>query len=485
MVEKKTLEIQFKLCSQVLTIWLVGGVSLFSGFKIKASSSFALTPLSTVKVCTFFNMLEMGLRNCNGCRSLEEDIYWTRFQFQHFVQFLRTGFDQHFALPKTFSDNLKKKLPENVSLKGPSGVVWNIGLTTRDDTLYFTNGWQQFAKDQSLRENDFLVFKYNGESQFDVLIFDGGSFCEKAGSYFVRKCGHAEDVSGCVTKKRDTDNSVEEDNTPSLNPDVECASRDKSGHVNGVKEPVIAPAETPYEKTFMAGLESASPEQHTPNGVPDPKSVPSKSTGRRSRSLVSAVKHIQTKRRGRPPKPSSLRDRALNWVTDCEPASAGKSGSFDSYISNRRPVTDDETKRALQLAQAACASDSYLVVMRPTHVYRRFFMAIPTKWMADHISVTSQDVILRMGKGEWVAKYSFHAIRNTGGLTGGWKHFTLDNNLEEYDVCVFKPAGHMNNTLVLDVSIFRVVEEIVPLTAIGSPAKRSRKQVGKPIETES
>jgi len=99
------------------------------------------------------------------------------------------------ALPKTFSDNLKKKLPENVTIKGPSGIVWNIGLTTRGDTIYFTNGWQQFVKDHSLKENDFLVFKYNGESHFEVLIFNGNSLCEKAAPYFVQKCGQAHSPS--------------------------------------------------------------------------------------------------------------------------------------------------------------------------------------------------------------------------------------------------------------------------------------------------
>ncbi|MCI49834.1 B3 domain-containing protein, partial [Trifolium medium] len=77
------------------------------------------------------------------------------------------------ALPKTFSNNVKKKLPENVTLKGPSGVLWNIGLKTKDDTVYFVDGWERFVKDHSLKENDFLLFKYNGESLFEVFIFDG------------------------------------------------------------------------------------------------------------------------------------------------------------------------------------------------------------------------------------------------------------------------------------------------------------------------
>ena len=40
----------------------------------------------------------------------------------------------------------------------------------------------------------------------------------------------------------------------------------------------------------------------------------------------------------------------------------------------------------------------------------------------------------------------------------------MDSNLEEGDACVFKPAGQINNTFVIDMSIFRVVPETVPLT---------------------
>ncbi|TKY57765.1 B3 domain-containing protein REM16 [Spatholobus suberectus] len=428
----------------------------------------------------------MGGQNCNGCRSWEEDIYWSHFQFLHFVQFLRTDYDRHLALPKTFSDNLKKKLPENVSLKGPSGVVWNIGLTTRDDTLYFTHGWEQFVKDHRLKENDFLVFKYNGESQFDVLLFDGGSFCEKAGSYFVRKCGHTEHAGGSLNKKRDTDNSLEECNTPS-NAGVECASPEKPVHVNGMKEPMAVHSETRGEKSFNAAVESAGAEQFTPGGVTMVAAVPPE-TNKRVRKLVSAVKHVQTKRRGRPAKVSNVRERALNWVSGLEasPVSAVKSGTYEVYTSNRRPVTEDETKNVYALAQAARTDDSLVIVMRPSHVYKRFFVSIPNKWIGDHVSPSSQDVILRMGKGEWIARYSYHTIRHTGGLSGGWKHFALDNNLEEYDVCVFKPAGQMNNTLVIDVTLFRVVEEIVPPTAMSpGTGRRGRKPAVKAIQTET
>ncbi|XP_027368166.1 B3 domain-containing protein REM16 [Abrus precatorius] len=424
----------------------------------------------------------MGSSNCNGCRSWVDDIYWTHFQFLHFVQFLRAGYDQGLALPKAFSDNLKKKLPENVFLKGPGGVVWNVGLTTRDDTLYFTHGWQQFVKDHALKENDFLVFKYNGESQFEVLIFDGGSFCEKAGSYFVRKCGHTEVTEqggGCLENRRHSDNSQEEVNTPS-NADVECASPDKSMHINGTEEPVVVPSQSPSEKILNAGVESACHEQFMANGVTKSESVPPKPTNKRIRNHVSAVKRIQTKRRGRPPKTSSSHERTLNLLAESEPVSVGSSGKSEIFTSNRRPVTENEIKNTLQLAQAACTNNSLLIVMRPTHVYKRFYLSLQLKWMAQLTPSGSQELILRMGMGEWLAKFTVHNCRNSGGLTRGWKQFALDNNLEEFDVCVFEPAGHMNNVLVLDVTIFRVVEEIVPVTAAtSSGGKKGRKPVTK------
>jgi hypothetical protein len=225
------------------------------------------------------------------------------------------------ALPKTFSNNVKKKLPENAVLKGPGGVVWDIELTTRDGIVYFTNGWQQFVKDHSLKENDFLVFKYNGESLFEVLIFDGESSCEKAASYFVRKCGHAantEQGGGCnSSKKKDTDNSVEEVTTPSDGVD-EGVSPEKSSHLNSIRVPFAVPVETTNGKTSNGGVESASREQFIADAVTEtePADEPTQNTGKRTRRPVHTS--VPSKKRGRPPgrppKTSNPDERALNWV---------------------------------------------------------------------------------------------------------------------------------------------------------------------------
>lgn len=80
-----------------------------------------------------------------------------------------------------------------VTIRGPSGTIWNVGLTRDNNgTLFFKYGWKEFVEDHCLQENEILVFKYKGDSSFDVLIFDHKSFCEKEACYFVKKCRHGE-----------------------------------------------------------------------------------------------------------------------------------------------------------------------------------------------------------------------------------------------------------------------------------------------------
>ncbi|XP_028757606.1 B3 domain-containing protein REM16 [Neltuma alba] len=377
--------------------------------------------------------------NCESCRSWVDDIYWTRFQFVHFAYYLPKGFDRQLTLPRSFSDNLRKKLPDNVTLRGPGGDEWNVGLTTTNDTLHFTHGWQQFVEDHCLEENDLLVFKYNNESQFDVLIFGRGGSCEKAASYFVRKCGH--------TNKRIRGNRLKEVNFRSNIP-TEHASPEKFVHGESMGVPAVIPSEISSKEARDAGVEFASPVTAIPVAVAD----------------------VQTKQRGGTRGSKTRRDRA-NLIADAEPSSASRSKTNEIYISNRRPVTEDEKTTALQLAQAACTDQGFYIIMRPTHVYKRFYASIPSKWLAEHLFPHSEDVILRTGGNEWHAKYSFEHGRRTGGLTGGWKQFALDNNLEEFDVCVFELVGQ-GKPLIMDVTIFRVIEDYSPLQNVSYGGKR-------------
>ncbi|CAJ2675512.1 unnamed protein product [Trifolium pratense] len=357
-----------------------------------------------------------GQPTYGGSKSWEEDIYWTHFQFIHFTQFLRNDFHQQLALPKAFSNNVKKKLPENVTLRGPSGVVWNVGLTTRDDTLYFTNSWQQFVKNHSLKENDFLVFKYKGESHFEVLIFDGESLCEKTASYFVGKCGHAQTEQG-GSKAKDTNTCAEEVINTASNGGVETLSVVLFGTTNG--------------KTGNAGVEPVSPEKLTADALTKttPIQVPFQPTGKRTEKPVNEVMPVQTKKRGRPPKAGNSFERAHDLVACNKQHSAA--------ILNRSGNEDEEEK----IAQSFTSSFPYLVkIIGTCNVISSRTLRIPYQFGAEHFPARRTEVTLRNSRGECWTVNSIPDGKGRGAHTfcGGWMAFVRDNDLKVGDACIFE-----------------------------------------------
>ena len=74
-------------------------------------------------------------------------------------------------------------------------------------------------------------------------------------------------------------------------------------------------------------------------------------------------------------------------------------------------------------------------------------------------------MILKTKANEWVCKISIGS--NTGLQGSSWMNFARENFLEEFDVCLFVPStSSMKGMSVFDVSIFRVVPEVVPPTLV-------------------
>ncbi|MBA0720642.1 hypothetical protein Golax_008254 [Gossypium laxum] len=380
------------------------------------------------------------------CRSREEEIFWTHFQCIHFSQFLRENsgivafftFDSepHLVLqeiPEKFAKNIRKKLPETVTVKGPSGIIWDLGLTADGDTLFFNDGWRNFVLDHSLEENDLLIFKYNGLSHFDVLMFEGQSLCEKGSSYFVRKCVHPESENGYQNKRKIDENP------------------DEIVH-----------------KSSQCGLES-SPEKSTNNDIgtaPSRGPINSAPTNKKMRYAGSSTKSIYARHLGGKERCTFTGEVKLETEFD---GAIMDEGDFSPHPTcYNGPLTQFEKANAIAKAQEALTGDGFMVVMKPTHVWRRFYMAIPVAWTAKHHLKENTDIILRINKRTWRTRYNYHKNRDCGGLSGGWKCFVNDNNLIEYDVCVFEPSNIGGKPIILDVIIIRVLDSAViapvPLT---------------------
>lgn len=81
-----------------------------------------------------------------------------------------------------------------VSLRGPSGKIWDVELVDSSNGLRFESGWKEFVVDHAMEIGDFLVFRLEGCSCFSVLVFDATA-CEKEVAFLAMpSCGNVATV---------------------------------------------------------------------------------------------------------------------------------------------------------------------------------------------------------------------------------------------------------------------------------------------------
>ncbi|KAG9444647.1 hypothetical protein H6P81_015987 [Aristolochia fimbriata] len=104
-----------------------------------------------------------------------------------FYIILLEDFSTQVPLPRAFVNRYisKKRKPGKAILQAQSGEIWRVELTGggggrgASRKLYLRDGWESFARDNSLKEFDFLLFEYEGRMRFRVLIFDKNA-CERS-----------------------------------------------------------------------------------------------------------------------------------------------------------------------------------------------------------------------------------------------------------------------------------------------------------------
>ncbi|KAK7846120.1 b3 domain-containing transcription factor vrn1, partial [Quercus suber] len=78
-------------------------------------------------------------------------------------------------IPTKFSRKYGQGMSNLAFLKLPSGAEWKVEMTEHDGEVWLKKGWQEFAKYYSVKQGHFLLFRYEGNSHFHVLIFDASA----------------------------------------------------------------------------------------------------------------------------------------------------------------------------------------------------------------------------------------------------------------------------------------------------------------------
>lgn len=92
--------------------------------------------------------------------------------------------------------HIKKEESDTATLKGPCGGQWRVKLGQKENGTFLQDGWQEFIRDNSIREADFLFFTYEGNLCFSAQIFD------KSGLERIDTSKQLEATSSGVKKKQ-------------------------------------------------------------------------------------------------------------------------------------------------------------------------------------------------------------------------------------------------------------------------------------------
>lgn len=75
------------------------------------------------------------------------------------------------TLPPAFIKKLNGIICKNVTLKDYTGKIWHVELEKAEKNVVITCGWKDFVTFHALMDADFLIFKYDGHSHFDVELY--------------------------------------------------------------------------------------------------------------------------------------------------------------------------------------------------------------------------------------------------------------------------------------------------------------------------
>ncbi|KAK6932009.1 B3 DNA binding domain [Dillenia turbinata] len=113
---------------------------------------------------------------------------------QFFKIFIPSLTSDQLKIPPGFIKHLEGKTSGICKLKGPSGNTWQVGLAQKDNGLVFKKGWGAFIKDHCSEFADLFVFRYDGDLNFTVQIFDA-SACEKESAFSAHFSNDIADLS--------------------------------------------------------------------------------------------------------------------------------------------------------------------------------------------------------------------------------------------------------------------------------------------------
>ncbi|POO02661.1 B3 DNA binding domain containing protein [Trema orientale] len=308
-------------------------------------------------------------------------------------------------IPKKFVTKYGGSLSSRVFLKLPCGSRWKIGVTKSDGKVWIDEGWKSFADYYSLSRGDLVVFRYEGNSQFHVILFDTSTVERDYLSNPNHFQMHFIDGQSHEFVKEETEDDVSVQVLDRVSP---------SPNKTRAKSPLACSRPHKKMKTspFVKTQSDLSPLRSKVKFDLSDEEVGDKSIPPRSMKL--------------------------------------------EHFAKKQTLNAKQKAEALKRASGFKSKDPFfMVAMQPSFVGDKSAMILPSLFATKYLRSKNMDVILKVSDGRtWSVKYSFRLWNGSpkAKFDRGWKAFARENDLKVGDVCVFVLTKRTG--ILFEVTIF-------------------------------
>ncbi|GLJ38037.1 hypothetical protein SUGI_0774390 [Cryptomeria japonica] len=363
----------------------------------------------------------------------------------YFLKVMVGDFAERLRIPAAFSQKVRKETSEDMVLQGPSARQWVVKLWGTNSQLEFGQGWENFVGDHAIESGDFLVFKYVCRSYFKVRIF-GKNGCEKktivSSENSDKRCSDTATATQLPTASdfEEELNDHTEAKVPHVRKKFKFSSHDFDEKLNDHTE-----AKVPQEKKkfkFSSHDFDGELNDHT--------------EGRKKIKFSSHGLAIGRRRH----KPSHA-GRQKETVKSAETERKSCQESNSCHLPCIRRNLGGRNK-AIQAAYSFTSTKPFcLVNMAASHVCKRFWLNLP-KNSEERLKLPKEMrvvILVNSNCDEWRVRYNWSDYKDIGAFGAGWMQFSVQNNLQRGDICIFERIDKGNNIIKLRVHIFRIAEE--------------------------
>ncbi|KAL3725931.1 hypothetical protein ACJRO7_030899 [Eucalyptus globulus] len=305
------------------------------------------------------------------------------------------------VIPKKFARRYGNNFSHLACLNVPSGDVWKMEVRRQNDDFCLQDGWSDFVKHYSIKHGYFLVFRYEGNSVFHVVICDRSTSEIKYPMVSKENCGNSKPGDEHLLSLSDNDFQS-----------CKCKRRES---------PSSTQVRSPKKKKTKSPADDG-------DSLYEPSMETSSYSGSQEWTEISNDKGRQVRK--------DVHDKGQISDGDYCPKSV-------PCLSSLRFRIAEEVEVLSRTASFETTNPVFIVLMQPSYVQPPYSMNLPAAFFMTHVSNTSGIGCIKLlgSSGRvWTIQYhlGIYCAKPKVRVQSGWGAFVLDNKLQKGDACVFE-----------------------------------------------